>query len=73
MEMAQFHEFKQRARLTVRPLGKEDAPGWATGLRQLYKAALEEPLPGDFGDLMARLEGRSAPDPSTRRPSTRRL
>jgi hypothetical protein len=34
-------------------------PGWATGLRQLYDAVVDEPLPDSFNDLIAKLDSKS--------------
>ncbi len=31
-------------------------PGWASGLRQLYDAVVEEPLPDSFADLLKKLD-----------------
>jgi len=31
-------------------------PGWANGLRRLYDAVVEEPLPDSFKDLLSRLD-----------------
>lgn len=33
-----------------------DEPGWASGLRQLYKSVLDEPLPDSFDDLLKKLD-----------------
>ena len=33
-----------------------DGAGWAPGLKQLYDAVLEEPLPDALRDLLARLD-----------------
>lgn len=35
---------------------KSDEPGWAAGLRQLYKSVLDEPLPDSFDDLLKKLD-----------------
>ncbi|QFT78897.1 NepR family anti-sigma factor [Erythrobacter sp. THAF29] len=37
-----------------KPTGEE--PGWANGLRQLYDAVVDEPLPDSFKDLLAQLD-----------------
>lgn len=34
-------------------------PEWANGLRQLYDAVVEEPLPDSFTDLLAQLDKKS--------------
>ena len=34
-------------------------PGWASGLRQLYDAVVEEPLPDSFNDLIAKLDSKT--------------
>ena len=31
-------------------------PGWADGLRKLYDSVVDEPLPDNFKDLLARLD-----------------
>ena len=31
-------------------------PGWADGLRQLYDSVVNEPLPDNFKDLLAKLD-----------------
>lgn len=33
-----------------------EEPGWADGLRQLYKSVLDEPLPDSFDDLLKKLD-----------------
>lgn len=33
-----------------------DAPEWADGLKQLYDAVVDEPLPDTFKDLLAKLD-----------------
>ncbi len=35
---------------------KRKKPGWADGLRQLYDAVLDEPLPDSFAELLAKLD-----------------
>ncbi len=35
---------------------KAGKPEWADGLRQLYDAVVEEPLPDTFKDLLAKLD-----------------
>lgn len=37
-------------------MDKQDAPEWAGGLRQLYDAVVEEPLPDSFKDLLSKLD-----------------
>lgn len=34
-------------------------PGWASGLRQLYDAVVDEPLPDSFKDLLSKLDAKS--------------
>jgi Anti-sigma factor NepR len=36
--------------------GKTGAPDWADGLRQLYDAVVDEPLPDSFKDLLTKLD-----------------
>jgi len=35
---------------------KSGKPEWADGLRQLYDAVVDEPLPDNFKDLLAKLD-----------------
>ena len=35
---------------------KNDEPGWAGGLRQLYNSVVDEPLPDSFKDLLKKLD-----------------
>ena len=35
---------------------KESNPDWADGLKQLYDAVVEEPLPDTFKDLLAQFD-----------------
>jgi hypothetical protein len=35
---------------------REERPGWADGLRQLYDKVIEEQLPESFDDLLKRLD-----------------
>lgn len=37
----------------------DSPPGWANGLRQLYDAVVEEPLPDTFKDLLSKLDNKS--------------
>lgn len=39
---------------------KPAPPGWASGLRQLYNSVLDEPLPDNFKDLIAKLDNKGA-------------
>ena len=39
--------------------GKEKAPDWANGLKQLYDSVVEEPLPDSFQDLIDKLDSNS--------------
>ena len=34
-------------------------PEWANGLRQLYDAVIEEPLPDSFKDLLSQLDAKA--------------
>lgn len=34
-------------------------PGWANGLRQLYDAVVDEPLPDTFKDLLSKLDSKN--------------
>ena len=36
--------------------GRDGAPEWADGLRQLYDAVVEEPLPDAFKDILEQLD-----------------
>jgi hypothetical protein len=45
---------KQRAR--ARDAGKAHDPEWAAGLKRLYDAVLDEPLPDSFKDLLSKLD-----------------
>ncbi|QZD86601.1 NepR family anti-sigma factor [Qipengyuania psychrotolerans] len=38
--------------------GADDKPQWANGLRQLYDSVVEEPLPDQFKDLLAKLDSK---------------
>ncbi len=50
----------QDARAARRPApahhDKSKPPEWANGLRQLYDAVVEEPLPDSFRDLLSKLD-----------------
>ncbi|WP_236555120.1 NepR family anti-sigma factor [Novosphingobium sp. 9U] len=35
---------------------KDGEPGWAAGLRKLYKSVVEEPLPDSFDDILKKLD-----------------
>lgn len=37
----------------------DSPPGWANGLRQLYDAVVDEPLPDAFKDLLSKLDSKS--------------
>ncbi len=58
--MVQIQDGNQSPRRPMTALPEEQAPGWAQGLRQLYQGVAEEAIPSDFGELLARLDGRSA-------------
>ncbi len=60
LKMVQIQDGNQSPRRPMMALPDEQTPGWAQGLRQLYQGVAEEPIPSGFGDLLARLEGRSA-------------
>ena len=50
---------KDRAKQPMRPAvrdGKQTPPELAEGLRELYDAVLNEPLPDSFLDLLAQLD-----------------
>jgi len=38
------------------PGSRKDEPGWADGLRKLYKSVVDEPLPGSFDDILRKLD-----------------
>ncbi|MEP3050652.1 MAG: NepR family anti-sigma factor [Erythrobacter sp.] len=40
-------------------------PDWADGLKQLYDAVVEEPLPDSFKDLLAQLDEQDEDSPSS--------
>lgn len=42
------------------PAATQNKPDWADGLRALYDAVVEEPLPDSFKDLLNRLDDPSA-------------
>lgn len=42
--------------MTAQDGAKAGKPEWADGLRQLYDAVVEEPLPDTFKDLLAQLD-----------------
>ncbi len=46
----------QQAEMTAQDGAKAGKPEWADGLRQLYDAVVEEPLPDTFKDLLAQLD-----------------
>lgn len=60
--MVQIQDGNQPPRRPIMALHDEQTPGWALGLRQLYKVAADEPVPAELGDLLARLARRSARD-----------
>ncbi len=62
--MVQIQDGNQPPRRPLMALPDDEAPGWALGLRQLYQGVAEEPIPSDFGDLLARLDARSAKNTS---------
>lgn len=41
-----------------------DQPEWANGLKQLYDAVVDEPLPDSFKDLLAQLDDGDTGDAS---------
>lgn len=46
----------QGLRPDVRTSLGDGEPGWASGLRKLYKSVVEEPLPDSFQDLLKKLD-----------------
>lgn len=44
---------------SVRQGKASERPGWANGLRQLYDAVVDEPLPDAFRDLLSQLDRKS--------------
>jgi hypothetical protein len=60
MEMVHNHDGNTSPSQAMMAPGDEQGPGWAPGLRQLYQVVAEQPMPSDFDDLLARLEGRRA-------------
>lgn len=48
-----------RAGSTAQHRGKAEKPEWADGLRQLYDSVVDEPLPDNFKDLLAKLDRKS--------------
>ncbi len=60
LEMVQIQDGNQPPRRPMMALHDDQMPGWAQGLRQLYDVVAEEPIPSDFGDLLARLDRGSA-------------
>lgn len=72
MEMAPRwlgHRHRAFARLDMMPIqdgyeramggSADEAPGWADGLRKLYPAVIDEPVPAAFSELMARIARQS--------------
>ncbi len=59
LKMVQIHNGNQSPRRPLMAVPDEQTPGWAQGLRELYQGVAEEPMPSDFGDLLARLDRRS--------------
>ena len=51
--MMHMHEGYDRAMAT--PV-EEQAPGWVSGLRSLYRPVTDEPILPDFRELLARIE-----------------
>jgi hypothetical protein len=49
---------KEISAKAVKPVGPPGSPGWASGLRQLYDAVVEEPLPDNFKDLLSKLDSK---------------
>lgn len=37
---------------------KDVRPEWANGLRQLYEAVVDEPIPDSFRDLLSKLDSK---------------
>lgn len=49
----------RQPRANPRKADGQPQPGWALGLRQLYDAVLDEPLPDTFKDLLSKLDDRA--------------
>lgn len=47
---------------------REASPEWADGLKQLYDAVVDEPLPDAFKDLLDQLDSSETPDRSKSAP-----
>lgn len=45
---------------SVEPRRGTPQPEWAAGLKRLYNSVVEEPLPDNFADLIARLDDRDS-------------
>ena len=54
--MTQDNDFKLEPRGAPPPRGQQPRPGWAFGLRHLYRDVVNEPVPADFRDLIAQLD-----------------
>ncbi|MBV7266050.1 NepR family anti-sigma factor [Erythrobacter ani] len=46
----------ENERRAAKTTGDGASPEWADGLRHLYDAVVEEPLPDSFKDLLAKLD-----------------
>ena len=47
---------KNKPRAHPRDAAKPGDPEWAAGLKRLYDAVVEEPLPDSFKDLLSKLD-----------------
>lgn len=47
---------KNKQRAHARDATKPRDPEWAAGLKRLYDAVVEEPLPDSFKDLLSKLD-----------------
>jgi hypothetical protein len=56
VEMVQNSNVFQNSSYTTLSRGEEGRPGWAYGLRQLYRTVVEEPMPTGFKDMLAKLD-----------------
>lgn len=54
MASDEFDQDPAKRAVEGKPAGEK--PGWANGLRQLYDAVVDEPLPDSFKDLLAQLD-----------------
>jgi hypothetical protein len=50
---------KGKSDMAERGKQRVDQPGWTSGLRQIYDAVVDEPLPDSFRDLLSKLDSKS--------------